>query len=175
MTVKPAGEAAARLGGPSRLVFRVPDNARIPFTTGGLLDWSEFRLQVSPVADVAPYANPPDAALTVRPPATTETAIELPYRLILSPTHDVVWDHARDVVMHEGRAELWHTRLASRTAEGEVQRIDEEHQLPLRAYLVAGLQHRRHHPVARRLWPARRAGGDVALRSPPDRCAVLRL
>ena len=48
----PAGQVVARLGGASRLVFRVPTEVRIPFTIEGLLDWSKLELMVSPIADL---------------------------------------------------------------------------------------------------------------------------
>jgi len=54
--------------------------------------------------------------LNPRPPAGTETAIQAPYRLIISPNHFNAWAHsptaisasvgAKDII-----AELWHTRL----------------------------------------------------------------
>jgi hypothetical protein len=53
-----------------------------------------------------------------RPPADTATALEIPYRVILSPIEDARWEHRDDPVEHAGRTELWHTRL--RTAPGEV-------------------------------------------------------
>ena len=137
----PPGNVASRLGGTSRLVFRVPPDARIPFTIEGLLDWSKLELVVSPIADVAFGAVPPETALTIRPPTSPsddpqtvpETTIELPYRLYISPRHNVVWDHALKAVSHRGRIELWHTRLASRTLDGTIQRTDEANTLPLRA------------------------------------------
>jgi hypothetical protein len=135
------GNVAARIGQPSRLVFRIPAEARIPYTTEGLLDWSQWELVVAPIADVDYKATPPDDALFIREPRNIsddpalapETAIELPYRLQLSPRRAVVWDHALKTVSHLGRTELWHTRLASRTAEGKLQRTDAAHPLPLRA------------------------------------------
>jgi len=91
------GYVASRLGGTSRLVFRVPTDARIPFTIEGLLDWSKLELVVSPIADVAFGAEPPEAALTIRPPiapndepqTVPETTIELPYRLTFRPA--ITW------------------------------------------------------------------------------------
>jgi hypothetical protein len=129
----PAGQLRARFGGTTRLVFRVPAGVAVPFTLEGLLDWSAFELVVAPIADVAPDAAPPVDALAIRPPAPTETTLQLPYRLHLSPSHDVTWDHARRVVNHKGRAELWHTRLALRARGGQPQRTDEHHPAPLRA------------------------------------------
>ncbi len=131
--LKPPGSLAVRLGGPSRLVFRVPADARIPFTTTALLDWSTLELVVAPIADVAEGANPPAEALTIRPPTELETALELPYRLFLSPQHNVAWEHQGGLVVRHGRAELWHTRLAGRAEDGTPQGIDNQHTLPLRA------------------------------------------
>ncbi|GAA1953598.1 hypothetical protein [Agromyces allii] len=50
-----------------------------------------------------------------REPASTETALELPWRLQLSPPSRGAFTHALDPVDHDGRVELWHSRLASRT------------------------------------------------------------
>jgi hypothetical protein len=48
-------------------------------------------------------------------PGATQTAIEMPWRLILSPHAGERWLHAADPVTSPatGRTELWHTRLAS--------------------------------------------------------------
>jgi hypothetical protein len=51
------------------------------------------------------------------PPLATETAIEMPYRLIISPNQYGAWAHASTPVSSQaGRTELWHTRLGSRPA-----------------------------------------------------------
>jgi hypothetical protein len=44
-------------------------------------------------------------------PAPNVTALELPYRLILSPVPQARWHHSTKPVAHHGRTELWHTRL----------------------------------------------------------------
>ena len=44
-------------------------------------------------------------------PARDVTALELPYRLILSPVPQARWQHSTKAVAHNGRTELWHTRL----------------------------------------------------------------
>jgi hypothetical protein len=54
--------------------------------------------------------------LRPRPPAETVTALELPYRLLLSPIESACWQHRDTPGDHGGRTELWHTRL--RTADG---------------------------------------------------------
>jgi hypothetical protein len=47
-------------------------------------------------------------------PADLQTAIELPWRLLLSPNRFATWVHALAPVTRAGRTELWHTRLAIR-------------------------------------------------------------
>ena len=127
------GTVTARMSGVSRLVFRVPGGQSIPFTIEGLLDWSSLELQVAPIADVAPNAQPGADALAIRAPGPTESSIEMPYRLYLSPARNVAWDHAKAAVSHKGRVELWHTRLAHRAADGSLARVDEGSTIPLRA------------------------------------------
>ena len=62
-------------------------------------------------------------------PRLFETAIESPYRLIVSPNADAGWAHSselqlRDSIKATGQvAELWHTRLGVRTQNGVDERI----------------------------------------------------
>ena len=123
----PPGIVQSRLSGPSRLVFTVPPAEKFPYTLEGLLAALErLPLSVSPVSAYNPELTgclpldllrrafsspqPPHVA----PPAHTHTAIEVPYRLILSPDDFAVWSHASKPVTHADWTELWHTRLASR-------------------------------------------------------------
>jgi len=46
-------------------------------------------------------------------PAKNVTALELPYRLIISPVSEARWHHSTKPVVHNGRTELWQTRLTS--------------------------------------------------------------
>jgi hypothetical protein len=46
-------------------------------------------------------------------PARNVTALELPYRLILSPVPQAQWHHGIEPVVHNDRTELWHTRLTT--------------------------------------------------------------
>jgi len=126
------GSVQFRLGGESRLVFKVPADARIAYTVAGLLDWSTFELAVSPIADV-PNGATPNTSLPIREPGATETTLQLPFRLHLSPTHEAVWQHDPNLVDHAGRVELWHTRLATRDAKGEAQQLSADNQIGLRA------------------------------------------
>jgi hypothetical protein len=119
---KPSPPIHARLGGPSRLVFRIPASAetRIPYTLADLLAWTGFELNVSPIAAVPgqPTSGQIAGAGSIRAPEALETAIELPYRLILSPNREVTWLHASQAVTHASRTELWHTRLGLREDAG---------------------------------------------------------
>jgi hypothetical protein len=112
----PPGGAASRMAGDSRLVFRLPPGmTEIAYTTAALLDWSKLELVLSASAAVPPGvapANPP----AITEPGPRQTAIELPWRMLISPTalrgaSRPGWRHAARPVLHAGRAELWHTRL----------------------------------------------------------------
>ncbi|MDT3680322.1 MAG: hypothetical protein ROZ64_15975 [Burkholderiaceae bacterium] len=107
------GSVSARIARGSRLVFQVRPDARIPFTIDGLLDWSELDASVSRIAAIGtdPTAEEIAAAPPISHPTETETAIELPYRLIVSPSADVRWGHRRAPFNSRGRTEIWHTRL----------------------------------------------------------------
>lgn len=82
---------------------------------------ADFRaaLPDSVIAGIVSYVNekPP-----IKNPAKTETAIEYPYRLILSPNKYAGWAHAKKPVFNplNHRAELWHTRLGVRMSDGTV-------------------------------------------------------
>lgn len=106
----------ARIGRPSRLVFRFPkkSDVRIPYDIEGLLNWDPLELNVSPLADVppSPTSDQRGNAPEIKKPGRLETAIELPYRLILSPNHAVAWLHSAKAKTHQGVTELWHTRMA---------------------------------------------------------------
>lgn len=60
------------------------------------------------------------------PPTDTQTAIEAPTRMILSPNSYGAWVHATAPVesAQSGRVELWHTRLAIRATGGVTEEDD---------------------------------------------------
>ena len=124
----------ARLSGPSRLVFAPRNNGptSIPFTVDGLTNWTNLDLVV------AARALPPDAsvedqlkligisqhasigeklfkiATSLLPPGPAETALEMPYRLLLSPASTARWlplMTRRDPHRPHAPWTLWHTRL----------------------------------------------------------------
>jgi type VI protein secretion system component Hcp len=118
----------------SRLVFTVPSGARLPFSVAGLLDWSGLDLRVAPIAAIPPdpAAEQIAAAPPISPPAGDVTALELPYRLVISPGFGVGWDHRNLPFTSRGRTELWHTRLVHRK-DGEPMALSADAPAPLRA------------------------------------------
>jgi hypothetical protein len=126
---------AAKLGRPSRLVFKVPPDHTIPYTTQGILDWSGLELSVHPIAAIGrkPTQAEIDNAPAISAPQNTETALELPYRLVISPTAGVAWDHRPDPFTHLGRTEMWHTRLQLREEDGTVRELSRANTASMRA------------------------------------------
>ena len=138
----------SRIAGPSRLVFRIPDTIPfIPYSVSNLLDWSGWE------PSVAPLAAPPGAASSdfdplpaIAAPLPEHTAIELPYRLFLSPHAGLGWTHAPEAVTRAGRTELWHTRLGVRRDGGIDESIVAE-QRTVRAIWTADLDQAAPPPV----------------------------
>jgi hypothetical protein len=106
----------------------------IPYSIEGLLDWSDFEPVVPALADITPQPSPGEiaAAPAITPPSSRETAIELPYRLTLSPNHNIAWRHATAPVTYSSRTELWHTRLAAK-AGSDITELSAVNTVPLRA------------------------------------------
>jgi hypothetical protein len=104
----PAGHRLAR---PSRLAFVVPDSVEsVPFTLDALLAWDGWSASVVPV-----MAGPVDGgeAPPIREPFSTETSLELPYRLVLSPDQGARWVHSTTIEDEHGYDELWHSRMTA--------------------------------------------------------------
>ncbi len=94
----------------SRLVFIVPNQQAdegIPYTLAGLLDWSKYDMSVADAARVTPSGSVP---LSLEEPLASQTSIEAPWGLFLSPTQRARWSHKSDAVERKGVYELWHTR-----------------------------------------------------------------
>jgi hypothetical protein len=140
---QPPGATPIRMSGPSRLAFQLPNDLHdIPYSIAGLLDWSRLTLILPPAGSVPAGASnlPGQSPPAIAEPGPDETALELPYRLVLSPNvspHGVpAWVHAESPVEHEGWAELWHTRLGVRPRSGAkpaVREASPQFELPLRA------------------------------------------
>ncbi len=101
----PVGYVAA---GPSRLVFALPgDTERWPLNVAGLLAWDQLTPRL------AGNALPPDATTgpALVAPASDETALEVPYRLLLSPDSRARWWHRTEPFKAGERYEVWHSVL----------------------------------------------------------------
>jgi hypothetical protein len=126
------GTVPALMGGASRLVFRVPEGGSIPATDEGLLNWNSLKLSVHPAAAIG--RNPTQAQIqsapAIRAPTSRETALELPYNLILSPTEDTAWSHSITPHTHRGRTALWHSRMRLASSDEALSR---QHTAPMRA------------------------------------------
>lgn len=81
--------------------------------TAGQLSRMAEVLQLNPKDRVSLESLPylPLLAGTPHRPASNATALELPYRLILSPIGTASWQHRLAPSTQRGRTELWHTRL----------------------------------------------------------------
>jgi hypothetical protein len=127
----PAGSVPRRMAAASRLVFRLPQGlTELPFSLEALLDWNRLELVLSKTA-LGQEKPPPLEA-----PALLETALELPYRLVISPAKTVGWVHARLPQSHAGWTELWHTRLARIRTSGATTTLEEAgdaNTIPIRA------------------------------------------
>ncbi|MFE0426640.1 hypothetical protein ACFW15_30535, partial [Streptomyces sp. NPDC058953] len=98
------GAIAARAVGPSRIAFVVPETVKtIAYTESGLLRWWQWVMRVVPAAGR---------------PGDRETDLLVVDWLHLTPERYATWDHAETPVEHDGRTELWHTRLAGRGPAG---------------------------------------------------------
>lgn len=67
----PSRSAVAASAGPTRLVFDVPADTRLPFSVAGLLDWSGLDLRVGSLAAIPPEptAEQIAAAPVIAPPS----------------------------------------------------------------------------------------------------------
>lgn len=110
-----AGETRldARVANQTRLAFRLADDVQsLPFTLADLLSWNRHPPSVT---GNAVAAAPPDGPRPlIFEPTLTQTAIEMPYRLVLSPDDTAGWAHSADPVTRDGITEVWHTRLGLR-------------------------------------------------------------
>lgn len=128
--------ARIRMAGASRIVVAMPNEVgavafNLPSVLAALRDWpmrlapgavpEPSNLVISAVVvpvgladEAVTPAPPPLPALRLPPqrPAAQVAALELPYRVFSSPLAPARWRHSPWPVVHQGRTELWHTRLA---------------------------------------------------------------
>jgi hypothetical protein len=106
-TLKPPGQLSLLAAHESRLCFQLPTGGSLAYDIASLLTWTGLTPLLVPVAPT----TPPPPGQQIRAPNPYETALELPWRLILSPNEKSAWAHALNPVTASGRTELWHTRL----------------------------------------------------------------
>ncbi len=98
--------------GESRLGFRLrPEFDSISLALDELLDFSRFE-PVLALTSADALADPTLPPRVVSEPLQIQTAIELPFRLAISPEESARWIKSTQPVTREGRTELWHMRLA---------------------------------------------------------------
>ena len=119
-TWPPSGHIAA---GPSRLVYAVPEGTRIPYGLADVLAAvRDLPLRVATGATPAGEAD--DRA--AEPPTVLETAIEAPYRLVVSPSPRGAFRHSSTPAGPPERAELWRTHLTVRQDDGTLDDADDD-------------------------------------------------
>lgn len=74
----------------------------------------------SAAIDMSMVAAASAAIMGIKEPGEYQTALEVPYRLILSPHQYEGWAHSVDEVTRNGVTELWHTRLGMRKLDGTI-------------------------------------------------------
>ena len=96
------------LANASRLAFTLPSSVKeIPLSYDSVLQWGQWTQKVTPVA----LTTGPRDKGSLTEPSFLDTAIEVPFRLILSPSELSHWTNATQPVTHNGWTELWHTRM----------------------------------------------------------------
>lgn len=83
---------------------------------------------IGELVDVLPIRKKPPLP---SPPSPTQTSLELPWRLLVSPNGFGAFTHSTVAVEHEGRFELWHTRLGVRARDREGEPILDENGEPM--------------------------------------------
>jgi hypothetical protein len=113
--VLPSPPARTRISGPSRLAFAIPDELLpLPFEVGNLLNWSEWAPRVVPVASVNRLTSDQPVL-----PGPTQTAIEAPWWLYLTPSDDHTWDVPTTPTSLRGRTDLWQAALRPPASRGK--------------------------------------------------------
>lgn len=117
----------ALAAGPSTLVFKLTAGVvSVDYIADTLLDWKQFDLNVSAAASLPDPPPPPKNAPRPGPPQDTETAIEAPWHLFISPNATAGFAHETEAVTHDGQTELWHTRLGIKKIVAGAPTVDEE-------------------------------------------------
>jgi hypothetical protein len=110
-----------RLGRESRLAFALATADPLPLSPDFLLAWAAHTLSVAPVcSDSPPSGLVPAEPAGINGSGSPLTAVELPYRLLLSPGAGASFAHSVQPAQQGPWIELWNTRLAARRASAAV-------------------------------------------------------
>ena len=117
---------AARLAGESKVVFHLnPALLPLEFTLESILGALPQCATLMRDRIGIPPPTPPIGGSTEFGGSRSQfTAIEAPWRMILSPHEDGRWTHSAGSVTHNTRTELWHTRLGVKPQSGTT--VDEK-------------------------------------------------
>jgi len=103
----PTATLPALLSGPSRIVLKVPAGTpAFAYDVPTLLNLISFQVSTNARAEEGSETS----TLPAAPPGPNETAIEAPFRLVLSPPSTARFRAARLPVKRNERTELWHAR-----------------------------------------------------------------
>lgn len=138
---------AARMAGESRLVFYLA-SASLPldFSLEAILE--ELSRSTPLVADrftIPPPTPAVGGTAQFGGVRSQFSAIEAPWRLVLSPHPDGRWAHSTKSVSDGGRTELWHTRLGVRSDTGSA--VDEKSKTTRTARAVFSPDYRGSNPA----------------------------
>jgi hypothetical protein len=125
-TTPPPPPIATALAAKSRLVFRLPDTSEgLPLTLDWLLDWTSWTPLLAPGALPAGQVLAPGVQSPAAPGAG-ETALEVPWRLLISPDATGAWHHDRIPRLLNSSNQVWRTHLQQTVAgnDGVVRQVD---------------------------------------------------
>ncbi|MGA1480071.1 MAG: hypothetical protein ACO38N_03215, partial [Candidatus Nanopelagicales bacterium] len=111
---RPATPVNARMAQSSRLAFDLPV-AGLPATREGLLTWLRCEPRVTSLAAYPAGERIPSGDVVYANPNSSQTAIEIPWFMVMSPSDESGWEHPLVGPTRDGRTEVWQTRLATRT------------------------------------------------------------
>lgn len=116
----PGPGVARLLANPTRLAFAIPNNVTsIPVSVDALLGWAAWQPSLVAAA-LPPNPGPP----LIAAPTATETSVEVPWNLVLSPDANGRWSHLKNTADHvlpgATWTELWHTMLGVDDGAGGV-------------------------------------------------------
>jgi hypothetical protein len=111
---RPAAPVNARMAQSSRLAFDLPVTG-LPATREGLLTWLRCEPRVTSLAAYPAGERIPSGDVVYGNPNSSQTAIEIPWFMVMSPSDESGWEHPFVGPTRDGRTEVWQTRLATRT------------------------------------------------------------